>query len=118
MKKKKNISVNLILVLVLLTGLSLLLYPSVSDYWNSFHQSRVISQYSETVASIDNTDYGEMLEQAQQYNSDLPGFSDRYHLTAEQESRYEFLLNISSSGVMGYIRIQKLNLALPIYHGT
>ncbi|MGM9941425.1 MAG: class C sortase [Bulleidia sp.] len=118
MKKKKNISVNLILVLVLLTGLSLLLYPSVSDYWNSFHQSRVISQYSETVASIDNAEYGEMLEQAQQYNSDLPGFSDRYHPTSEQEIRYESLLNISGSGVMGYIRIQKLNLSLPISHGT
>lgn len=118
MKLTKQKTINMILVLVLLAGLSLLLYPTVSDYWNSFHQSRVITQYDQGVIQIDHAEYEEMLNHAEQYNSLLPGKTDRFHPTEIEKNEYEKLLNIANTGVMGYIRIPKLKVSLPVYHGT
>ena len=67
---KKHLS-TIILILVFLTGLSLLLYPSVSDYWNSFHQSRAIATYAGEVAALDNDDYDQLWASAQAYNQRL-----------------------------------------------
>lgn len=108
----------IILILILLTGLSLLLYPSVSDYWNSFHQSRAIATYAEEVAQLDNTDYEGLLEAAREYNQTLPGKSNRYVLSDEEREEYESLLNVSGTGVIGYIEIPSIKCSLPIYHGT
>ena len=72
MKKKKKNRTTILLVVLLLAGLSLLLYPTVSDYWNSFHQTRAIASYAETVAELDNTQYDALWDAARRYNEALP----------------------------------------------
>lgn len=117
MKKKVNWS-NVILVMIFLLGLSLLLYPSISDYWNSFHQSRAIVKYSETVANMDNDKYIQELEDAKEYNKRLTNKTYQWKMTENEIDEYNSLLNITDSGIMGYIEIPNLNTTLPIYHGT
>ena len=117
MKKKGNF-LNILLVLVFLVGLSLLLYPSVSDYWNSFHQTRAIATYSEEVATLDNEQYDELWAAAQQYNRSLTERGNAYVLSEEQKEAYEELLDVSGLGVMGYIEIPEIDVSLPVYHGT
>lgn len=115
MKKKLPV---IILVIVIITGLSLLLYPTVSDYWNSMHQSRAIASYDASVQKLSTTDYSAMLDAARKYNAALAKKADRYHPTAAEEKEYESLLNVNGDGVMGYVEIPKINVSLPIYHGT
>ena len=117
-KKKSNYFITVILVLMLLAGLSLLLYPSVSDYWNSFHQSQAISQYSEKVKNLDKETRKKMWEDAQRYNQRMKGQNKDYTLSEEEKAEYESMLNVDSNGIMGYIEIPKINCSLPIYHGT
>ncbi len=108
---------NIILIVVFLTGLSLLLYPTVSDYWNSLHQTRAIASYTEAVAEIDNDRYEELWADAREYNKTLLGKEHRYTLTDCQREVYNSLLNVSGSGIMGYIEIPSIKCSLPIYHG-
>jgi len=114
----KNHAVTIALFLIFLAGLSLLLYPTISDYWNSFHQSKAISSYADEVAAIDEEKYIELWEAATQYNHSLLERSNTYLLTEEQKKEYETLLNLSGSGVMGYVEIPTIQCTLPIYHGT
>ena len=115
--KKRDFS-TVILILVFLVGLSLLLYPSVSDYWNSFHQSRAIATYAEQVANIDNDIYARLWEDARAYNQTLVGKENRFQITEEERETYESLLNVGGNGIIGYIEIAKIGCSLPIYHGT
>lgn len=115
---KKGTITNIILILILLVGLSLLLYPSVSDYWNSFHQSRAIASYADEVANIDEEKYADLWQAAEEYNQSLLGRSNNYLLSDEQKTEYEELLDITGTGVMGYVEIPSINCSLPIYHGT
>ena len=114
---RKHLS-TILLVFILLIGLSLLLYPSVSDYWNSFHQTRAIATYAENVAKLDNNQYDQLWEEARAYNEALPFRSNPYYLSEEQKAQYESLLDVSGLGVMGYIEIPEIDVGLPIYHGT
>lgn len=118
MNKKGNRVMTLLLVLALLAGLFLLLYPTVSDYWNSLHQTRTITGYAENVAQLDRTEYEEMWAAAQQYNRTLSKRENAFALTEEQKREYESLLNASGNGVMGIVEIPKIGCVLPIYHGT
>jgi sortase A len=118
MKRRTNHLTTVILIVLLIVGLSLLLYPSVSDYWNSFHSSKAISSYAETVANLDKEQYGEMWSAAQAYNQTLAARSTNFALTDEQKEEYENLLDVSGVGIMGYIEIPELGVTLPIYHGT
>ena len=118
MKKKKGNSITFILILVLLAGLSLLLYPSVSDYWNSFHQTQAIASYAENVATLEQARYDVLWEDAKAYNASLLGRSNAYLLSEAQRAQYEELLDVSGLGVMGYIEIPSIGCSLPIYHGT
>lgn len=118
MKRKANHITTIVLVLILLVGLSLLLYPSVSDYWNSFHSSRAISAYTEDVANLDEVQYEEMWSAARAYNRALAERSTNFALSDAQKEEYEKLLDISGVGIMGYLEIPELNMSLPIYHGT
>ncbi|MGN0518613.1 MAG: class C sortase [Acutalibacteraceae bacterium] len=118
MKRKSSNLINVLLVLMLLVGLSLLLYPSVSDYWNTFHQSRAIADYAEQVVSLDKDRYEELWSQATAYNASLPERENYYTLNDTQKEQYEELLDISGTGIMGYIEIPKIQCSLPIYHGT
>lgn len=115
---KKNIP-NFVLVLILLAGLSLLLYPTVADVWNSMHQSRAIASYTDTVAGLDSISYDDVWNAANEYNQTLVGRNvSRFFLTDEEKVWYESLLDVNESGVMGYIEIGRLGVKMPIYHGT
>ena len=98
--------------------MSLLLYPSLSDYWNSMHQTRAIASYAETVSQLDTAQYDEMWKAAQDYNRSLAQRETAFALADEQKAAYESLLDISGLGVMGYIEIPEIDCSLPIYHGT
>ena len=107
-----------ILILVFFTGLSLLLYPTVSDWWNSFHQSQAIAEYARDIDSMDNEAYEKLLSDARAYNERLPGRSNRFSLLEEDIREYNFLLDVSGTGIMGYIEIPEIKVSLPVYHGT
>lgn len=117
-KGRKNGLFSLILILTLLTGLSLLLYPTISDWWNSFHQSRAIASYVETVEELDDDAYAQLWEDAQAYNEALSQGNSRFQPSEEESVRYNELLNLSGTGIMGYVEIPSIDVALPIYHGT
>lgn len=117
MKRKNSLS-KIILILMLLIGLSLLLYPSVADYWNSFTQSQAIINYAEQVAHLDTEQYDHIWQDAFAYNASLVGRRNDYLLSDEQRSEYNRLLNVAGNGIMGYIEIPSIGVELPIYHGT
>ena len=118
MKKKINNLITVFLVLILLAGLSLLLYPTFSDWWNSYHQTKAIASYAADVANLSNEDYEKIWKAATEYNASLSERNSDYTLTEEQKKQYEQLLNVSGDGIMGYIEIPSINCSLPIYHGT
>lgn len=103
---------------MLVTGISLLLYPSFSNWWNSFHQSRAVSSYVEKVSHIEDDAYEQMLEEARRYNKEIAWTGIRWQLTDQEKEAYESLLDISGSGIMGYIEIPEIDVMLPVYHGT
>ena len=115
MKKKLS---TLLLILAFIAGLSLLLYPTVSDYWNSLHASKAVADYGGDVNRLDRAQYDEMWQEATAYNQILREKSDSFYLTDEQKEQYEALLDIGGTGIMGYIEIPNIDLSLPIYHGT
>lgn len=109
----------ILLLLVFLAGLSLLLYPTFSNYWNSLHQSQAIAHYAEQVAELDQGTYDVLWDDASAYNQRLLGKTEgRFDMTKEEREEYESLLNISGNGIMGYIEIPSIKCHLPIYHGT
>ena len=114
---KKRIS-TILLILAFLAGVSLLLYPSVSDYWNSLHASRAVANYAQEVQNMDRTQYDEMWQAAVDYNASLLKRENGYFLTDEQQAQYGGLLDVSGTGIMGYIEIPSIGVSLPIYHGT
>ncbi len=115
--KKGSLS-TLPLILIFFLGLSLLLYPTVADYWNSLHQSRAVAEYAEQVANLDNALYDALLADAHAYNRTLLEKDNPYLMTDENRETYNSLLNLSGNGVLGYIEIPSIGCSLPIYHGT
>lgn len=114
----KNRIVNLLLAAAFLAGLSFLLYPTVSDYWNSLHASKAVAAYDQEVRQLDQGRYDALLDAAREYNRTLLDRSSGYYLTDDQKARYDSLLNVDGGGIMGYIEIPTIKLSLPIYHGT
>lgn len=110
--------VTLILVLALITGIGLLLYPSVSNWWNQVHQSNVVMEYASAVSDMNAKQYKKMLSEAKAYNRRLSETGAIWSMTAAQKKEYDSILNVDGHGAMGYIRIPKINVELPIYHGT
>lgn len=82
------------------------------------HQSRAIASYVDQVNSLDDAQYETMLEQAREYNETLVGKEDRYILDEAETAEYNSLLDVTGTGIMGYVVIPKINVRLPIYHGT
>lgn len=115
MRKRKS---TWVLLIVLLIGLSLLLYPTLSNFWNSFHQTRAIAGYTEAVAGMDEEFYGQCLEEARAYNADLVGNAGRFLPTQEEHARYESLLDVAGNGIMGHVEIPAIDVELPVYHGV
>lgn len=115
---KKKLNSTFWLVLILLVGLSLLLYPSVSDYWNTFRSSYAIAGYAEAVANMQEEDYERMWQEAAAYNRQLGERGIKWHLSDSEEAEYGKLLDVTGTGIMGYVEIKKIHCTLPIYHGT
>ena len=108
----------LILVAAMLVGIGLLLYPSLADYWNSFHQSRAVMSYAEHVSDMNAEEYDRLLSEARAYNERFAEAGLDWHITEEERVEYESALNVEGNGIMGYIKIPKIDVMLPIYHGT
>ena len=117
LKRRRRLT-NLLLLFIFLIGVGLLAYPTVSDYWNSFHQSRAIISYVEKVANLDTEKYEKIMNSAMDYNRDLAKKGNQWLMTDEDLERYNQELNVDGTGNLGIISIPKLNLELPLYHGT
>ena len=117
MKKKSSAITTILIVVMMITGLCLTLYPSFSNWWNSRMQSRAIANYDRAVANLSNNEKEDLLREAEQYNallSELGAPFDEYR----QLEGYDDILDITGTGIMGYITIPKIGVYLPIYHGT
>lgn len=113
---KKNLS-KILLVGAFLIGLSLLLYPTVSNYVNQRNQTRAIVSYDENVSALKSEDFTKLWQEAVQYNKGLTSDNIAVFSDADRE-KYNKVLNPTGSGIMGYIEISKIGVKMPIYHGT
>ena len=117
-KKKRGPSIStIVLVIILLAGVGILLYPSVSDWWNSMHATRAIAGYVTAVEDMSGQEKEAMLEAAKAYNERLAN-GVNFTLTEEEYEEYESLLNIGGTGIMGYVQISAIGVNLPIYHSV
>ena len=115
--KRKHIS-TIFIILIFLVGLGFISYPTVSNLWNQAHQSRAIATYTEQVEKLDDSSNKEMLKAARKYNKELLKKADHWKLSKKDKKKYESLLDVSGTGIMGYIEIPKIDCSLPVYHGT
>ena len=109
--------------LIIVGGVFLLLYPTASNWLNQYTQSNVISDYQQSLEQITDEDKLRQIEDARQYNQELIGnvvLKDPFDAEALKvmNENYPKLLAVNYSGVMGYIDIPKIDVDLPIYHGT
>ncbi len=117
--KKHNWFSTVIVTIILLIGLSLLLYPTVANYINSLEYKKSIEDYQRGIANLDDTTLRDILEDARTYNTELAARTNRIEaLDSEQRKQYNRLLNPFDNGMMGYVEIEKISVYLPIYHGT
>lgn len=119
---KKHLS-TILLVAVFLLGVCILLYPTISDYWNSLHQTQAIGAYEDTLSTMTQKDYSDLFAQADDYNAALRALEfplmDYVELAEREDlAKYADILNVNGVGIMGYIDIDKIGVELPIYHGT
>lgn len=113
MKKK---IINLFIGIFFIAGLSLLIYPSFSNHWNQRHQIRTIARYEEKVEDLTEKKYEKLWNDATLYNKNLR--HTMYALNDDEKKVYNETLDVTSTGMMGYVEIPKINVSLPIYHGT
>ena len=114
MKKNKS---TIILILVFFVGLSVMLYPTLSDYVNQRNQSRAVASYAQSVDSMTDADYSAYFDAADAFNAQVA--ANEYALyRPDQLTGYYDTLDITGTGIMGYITISKIGVELPIYHGT
>ena len=112
---------NLITVLMtagMIVGAGLLLYPSVANYWNSFHQTRAISTYTEAVSNMSAADYKKIINEAREYNERIAESGIKWVMTDAEKDEYKRQLSINGSDVMAYVNVPKFHIKCPIYHGT
>ena len=112
---RKN-RIGILLVLMLFVGVCGLLYPSVSQYWNSKTQTRAVENYREILDSLKSEDYDIFFEEAEDYNTALSELKSPL-INYRQLEGYKDILNVSGTGIMGYVSIPKLGVELPVYHG-
>lgn len=117
-KKKGNLTSTIILVAIFLAGLCILLYPTVSDFWNEKRQSQAIMNYDDLILDLTPEDYSEHFRKANEYNRKLRLISSPFIGHTELADEYYSVLDINGDGMMGYITIEKIKVQLPIYHGT
>ena len=119
-RKKKGRPGMIVLVIMLAAGLIILLYPSVSNWWNVRVQSRAVAAYDEAAANLTEDEYAACLEAAQAYNAELAEIGSAAAIASPElvDEDYWNLLDITGTGIMGYVTIDRINVQLPIYHGT
>ena len=115
---KKRIFTTIALIFLFLGGLSVLLYPAVSNYINSQSQSRIIEGYSAALAQLSEIDYSGLIEKVEAYNRELLTNANRFLMTDEELERYHGILDFSGTGVIGTLQIDAIKVNLPIYLGT
>ena len=108
----------IVLVAFLLLGMAIIAYPTFSDWWNSYHQTRAIASYVQAVEEISQEEKDAMIAEAVAYNERLVDKTDRYRMTEAEEKEYRSILNLTGSGVMGYIQVSSIGVNLPVYHGV
>ncbi|MCC8014224.1 MAG: class C sortase [Eubacterium sp.] len=106
------------LVIIFLFGLCLILYPPLSNYYNSFHMTSMINDYQKAIEELDDDTYEQILAAAVSYNEQLVKTQSGLSLPPEMREEYEKQLDVTGFGVMGYIEIKSINVYIPIYHGT
>ncbi len=104
--------------MALMVGIGLLLYPSVSDWWNDMHQTQAIATYEEAVKDNSPERNKELWDAAVAYNEALSHGEGRFNLSDEEREEYGSILDVTGTGIMGYIKIPRIGVNLPIYHGT
>ena len=114
---RKNL-VTIILLGMIVVGLGLIAYPSVADWWNSFHQTRAVAAYASVIADMSHEEYDKILNEAAEYNKQIAETGVRWHMSDEEIQEYNSILDITGTGIMAYIDIPKIHVQLPIYHGT
>lgn len=114
MKSKKS---TIILLVSFFVGLSVLLYPSISSYWNSKTQSEAIVDYESMLSQYKPEDYTSIFDEADAYNKQLSQLSEPL-VEYNRLPDYNSIFNIGGTGMMGYITIPKISQELPVYHGT
>ena len=114
---KKNTS-TIILILVLIIGLSLLLYPSLSNYWNARHQTKAVTSYNQEITEMSEVERQNLWDAAVAYNQQVRARGDHFTLSEAEREQYISTLNPDGSGMMGYVEIPAIKVTLPVYHGT
>lgn len=114
---KKHIS-TIIITVIMISGISLMLYPTVSDYINTLNQAKDITEYADAVSKTDNEKYEQMWNEAVDYNTELAKKPTHWRLSEKETKIYDGILDVSGTGIMSYVEIPKINCSLPIYHGT
>ena len=114
----KKYLANLILVLILVSGLGIVLYPSVSNYINSKHQSKAIDNYSKQLANVKPADFEKFWKEAEAFNKRLADQKTSFEVTDKTLAEYNKLLDPTQTGIMGYLEIENIGVNLPIYHGV
>ena len=113
----KKHSGTILLVLIFFVGLAVMLYPTISDYINQRNQTRVVNSYAQQVDGLSDADYTAYFDAADVFNQEIAADPDAlYH--ADHFSTYSTTLDVTGTGIMGYITIEKIGVELPIYHGT
>ena len=116
---KRKVSISTIIMLaILVVGLGIMAYPTFSDWWNSFHQSRAIANYVNAVEETDQETIDAMLAEAHAYNERLLSKPNRYRMTDAERAEYASILDLTGTGVIGYIQIPTIGVNLPVYHGV
>ena len=115
---KKNVKWStFILLAVFFVGLCVMLYPAISSFWNSKTQSAAIVDYEKMLENLPKEDYTKYFEEAELYNEFLAGMEDPLQ-NIDILDEYFDILDVSGTGMMGYISIEKIGIELPVYHGT
>lgn len=117
-KRGKGSSIStIILVVILLAGVAILAYPSLSDWWNSMHATKAIAGYVTAVEELSAQDKEDIINAAREYNETLSNGVD-FELTEEELAEYDDILDITGTGIMGYVQISSIGVNLPIYHSV
>lgn len=109
---------NIIVAIILMVGIGLLAYPTISDYINDLHSTRAIGSYVEKTKDLSKEEKERLLKEAKEYNQTLVGKTNRYFLNEDEKEKYNHILDVTDTGIMAYVEIPKLKVFMPIYHGT